>query len=266
MSERVKYLWISDTHLLPWQRYKFLSCILDIRPQGVFLTGDISHSGFTLIDDLEFIAKRIGRPLYFTMGNHDFWFSSFEKVSNQLTSICKKYPNLVWIDRAGVVPLNDEAALIGQMGWYSADQGNPEYIKYTFDWFMIEDFRKLKTWNQRFELFRELAKKDAEKLANKLEEAIETYKTVYALTHFGGWPEGSRHNSIISEEFWKPYNTNSYLGPALEKVMEKHKKRRLYLFSGHVHSAATLHINRCIEARVGRGSYHKLSEEEILYI
>jgi 3',5'-cyclic-AMP phosphodiesterase len=263
---RFKYVFYTDTHLLPFNRYKMLSSILDEKPSGVFLTGDISHSGYTLIGDLEFFGKRIGRPLYFVLGNHDFFGSSFDKVHVQVRSLCKQYKNLIWMNEAGTIALNEETALIGKMGWYDARVGNPDYIKYTLDWFLIDDFRALSTMKARVEKFRDIAEDSAKVLSRQLEAALDTYKTVYLLTHFPPWQEANRCHSWISEQFWTPYNTNYALGQALENVMEQHKKRYLVVLAGHTHSPVSIHIARNIECRVGKGSYHKIADDEIIYI
>jgi 3',5'-cyclic-AMP phosphodiesterase len=266
MTQRRKYTWYTDVHLLPFNRFKMLSSILEERPYGVFLTGDISHSGYTLIGDLEFLGKRIGRSLFFTLGNHDYFGSSIEKVNERVRQVCKKYRNLIWIDEAGVVSLNEETALIGKSGWYDARVGNPNYIKYTFDWFLINDFRRLPTMKERVEKFRAIAEDSAKTLSKQLEKALDTYKTVFLLTHYPPWVEGNRCHSWIGEQFWTPYNTNYALGQALEKVMEKHKKRHLCVLAGHTHSPVSIHIARNIECRVGRGSYYRVTNDEIIYI
>lgn len=263
---RDKYLWLTDTHLWPHNRFKMLNVILDEKPKGVFLTGDISNSGPTLLSDLEFLGKRIGRPLYFTCGNHDYWLSDFKTINNKIRELCKQYKNLIWIDDQEPISLNEEVALIGEMGWYDARVGNPDYLKYTFDWFMIKDFRELSSMKHRIEMFRELAEKSAKKVCKKLEVAMETHKTVYLLLHMPCWKEANRSNSFLEEAFWTPYNTNYIMGKELETVMEKHKKRSLVVRAGHCHSAISIHISRNIECHVGKGSYHKISDAEIIYI
>lgn len=262
---RSKHLWITDPHLLPWNRYKLLGSILDEKPAAVFATGDLSY-GLTLLSDLEFIGKRIGRPFYFVLGNHDYHGTSIKEVHRKIRELCKKYKNLVWMTDAGVVALTDEVAVIGTEGWYDVRVGNPQFINYTFDWFLTSEFKTLKTMAERIEKFRDLANDSAELLTVNLEKAIETYKTVYLLTHFPPWPEANRSHSFVSEVFWEPYNTNFKLGKELEKVMEKNKKRNLIVLCGHTHSAMQIHVSRNIECRVGRGAYHKLSDEEIIYI
>lgn len=266
--ERVKdkYLWYTDTHIKPWTRHKLLHGILDAKPKAVFLTGDIGY-GPNLVSDLEYLGERIGRPLYFTLGNHDYHGSSIQKVHEEVRKVCAKYKNLIWITDAGIVPLNEEVALIGAEGWYDARIGNTDFLTYTFDWFLTEEFKTLPSMDERIKLFRKLADESAEKLAPLLDKAIQEYKTVYLLTHFPPWREANRASGTLMEKFWLPYNVNIVLGKALEKVMEEHKKRNLIVLSGHTHTDCWIHVSRSIECRVNAASYlGSARNEEVIYI
>lgn len=120
----------------------------------------------------------------------------------------------------------------------------------------------------RIEMMQLLADNSAKILASKLEDAIDQYKTVYLLTHFPPYAEANRSSLLLNEKFWEPYNTNFVLGQKLIKVMESHKKRNLIILSGHVHpdKHISIHASRNIECRVGKGSYYKISDEEIIFI
>lgn len=261
-----KYLWYTDTHIKPWTRHKLLNSILDGKPRAVFITGDIGY-GPNLISDLEYLGEKAGRPIYFVLGNHDYHGSSIEKVHEAVRKTCTKYKNLIWMTDAGAVPLTDEIALIGTEGWYDARIGNTDFLTYTFDWFLTEDFKKLPTMDARIQLFRKLADESAEKLTIVLDKAIREYKTVYLLTHFPPWREANRDSGTFLEKFWLPYNVNLALGQAIEKVMAEHMKRNLIVLSGHTHTDCWIHVSRSIECRVNAASYLGSSRnEEVIYI
>jgi predicted phosphohydrolase len=261
-----KYIWITDTHITTlFDRRKVLKIILDENPKGVFHTGDISQSGLTTLTDLEYIGKHITCPFYFNLGNHNIWFSSFEKIHKGVKDLCKQYKNLIWMENESVVSLNDETCVCGVEGWYDARVGDPQYLTYTLDWMFIEELRNLPTMKHRVEMFQDMAKQSAKKAVAKLEKAIENHKTVFLLTHYPTVREANRTDGWLPEKFWEPYNCNLILGEELEKVMEKHRKRNLTILSGHIHTPSTT-INRNIECRVGRGSYYKISEDETIYI
>lgn len=261
-----RYLWLTDTHLWPWDRNNLLKIIINQNPKGVFLTGDISNSAYTLIHDLDFLGPRIERPLYFVIGNHDLHFSNIENTHAEIRNLCKKYKNLIWMDEVDILQLNEDTCCIGNMGWYDGRIGDTEYLKYTIDWFLIEDFRKLSSMSDRIKKFREIAEESANKLSIKLEIALQKYKTVYLLSHVPAWKEASGNKGIFSDIFYEPYNTNLILGKKLLDIMEQYKEKQLICLFGHTHYMTTTHISHNIKCHVGHGSYSELSEEEILYI
>jgi predicted phosphohydrolase len=255
---RQRILWLTDCHLdkvSPWKKQVFRQYLLKERFNGIFLTGDISN-GRNTCDDLEMIAQTVSCPIYMVMGNHDYHWLSISQAHHNIKQLCIKYPNLIWLTEAGVIDLNEEVALLGTEGWYDAEEGRPEYLKLTFDWFLIKDFRDLPDMKARIEAWRHLADVSAKQMANALEQAMEQkYKTIYLLTHFPPWKEATRDVGTLLEKFWLPYNTNLRLGRAIEKVMKHHKKRRLVCLAGHTHSPLEIRVSRNIECHVGAGHY-----------
>jgi predicted phosphohydrolase len=263
---RNKYLWLTDTHLKPWSRKKLIEIIMNDKSRGIFLTGDISY-GLVLFDDLRFLAKHARRPIYFVLGNHDYHFSSIEKTHENVRKLCAEYKNLILMTEAGVEYLNDEVAIIGTEGWYDALSGDKKYLKYTLDWLLIKELRRLPGFTDRVEMFMQLAKQGVKKVIASLKAAIEEYKTVYLLTHFPPWPEATRDVGTLMEKFWLPYNVNLQFGKELEKVMRNHKKRNLIVLSGHTHTDCWIHVSRNIECRVNKASYlNTFGNEEHIYI
>src|SRR5260221_2540947 len=146
LKPRKKFLFLTDTHLWYWSRNKLLNLMLDEKPDGLFLTGDISNCAWLLYKDLKFLATGLNIPIYFVLGNHCHYGSSFNEVKERVIDICNEHTNLKWLDQSDIISLNYNTAIVGSMGWYSASIGISYFIRYTFDWFMISDFRKLPNW------------------------------------------------------------------------------------------------------------------------
>jgi predicted phosphohydrolase len=265
-----KYLWFTDLHLdkvLPWTLMQFVIHILKENPKGVFLTGDLSN-GLLVHWHLKLLATFIKCPIYFVLGNHDYHFSSIEKVHDKIRKACKARPNLIWMTDAGVIKLSDEVALIGTEGWYDADKGKPKYLQFTFDWFMTEDFRKLPDMKARMAAWQKLAEQSADKLSKKLNKALaSSVNSIYVLTHFPPWKEATHDMGSLWEPFWLPYNVNLCMGKMLVNKMSAYEEKHITVLAGHTHSDSWIHVSRNVECKVIADKYYGLlRNEEVIYI
>lgn len=267
--KKKKYLWYTDCHLdkaNPISFYNIFTHIKKENPDGIFLTGDISN-GLLIKYHLELLEKITKRPIYFILGNHDYHFSSFEKIEEQMRLLCIKNDNLIWLTNSDIIHLSDEAALIGTKGWYDASIGNPNYLNFTVDWFLIKEFRN-KSLDERISMFKERAKSSSDALCAKLKKALEAgYKTVYILTHFPPWKEATRDIGTALEKFWLPYNVNFTLGSNIEKVMADRNKRHALILAGHTHTDCWIHVSRNIECKVNNAKYYgSIRNEETIFV
>lgn len=265
-----KYLWYTDTHLdkvLPWKLIKFVGHALNERPKGIFLTGDIS-TGIITPQHLALLAKLVKCPIYFVLGNHDYHFTSIEKVHEKVRRLCKKYPNLIWLTDAKPVPLSSEVGLIGTEGWYDAQLGNPKLLWATIDWVLTKEFRQLSGMEERLKFFRQLSEQSCDIIADKLQDALsQGYKTIYLLTHFPPWEAVSYVESPWLKSYFLAYNINVRLGQTIEKIMKGHNNKHLIVLAGHTHTDCWIHIARNIECKVnGAKFYGFVRNEERIFI
>jgi len=264
-----KYVWYTDTHLnwaLPWNKFRFCKRIEAENPNGVFLTGDISH-GISIKWDLDYLAKHLDIPIYFVLGNHDYHYRRMEDVHNSVRELCDKYPHLHWLTESNPISLNKKTAIIGAEGWYDARIGDPKYLKWTLDWWVTKDFRELPNMQARIEKFRELADNSSKLIKNKLELALQDHKYVYILTHYPPWKEATRDEGTFMERFWLPYNVNPGMGQMLEEVMAGYKKKKIIVLAGHTHTDCWIHVSKKIECKVNKAKYTGLPRnEECIFI
>src|SRR5262249_39633182 len=57
-----------------------------------------------------------GKPVYFVLGNRDFYDRSFGEVREAVLRLERECPGVRWLPGAGVVPLGPSAALVGLDG------------------------------------------------------------------------------------------------------------------------------------------------------
>jgi 3',5'-cyclic-AMP phosphodiesterase len=265
--DKNKFLWYTDTHfdrVAPWTLLKFVRYLRAQKPKGILLTGDISNGLLTGFH-LKSLATLVDCPIYFTLGNHDYHFSSIENQHDKIKQICKDYPNLIWLTHSDVINLQSEVGLIGAEGWYDARLGDPKYLKATIDWMLIKDFKSL-SMEERIEKFRSLSQKSVVILKDKLEKALEQdYKTIYLLTHFPPWEEATRDTGTFMEKFWLPYNINLALGQMIEETMTPYKKRRVVVLTGHTHCPDYIRVSRNIDCQVGYPGV-SVKNSQIIYV
>jgi predicted MPP superfamily phosphohydrolase len=253
-----KFLCYSDTHFnftFPWTQYKFIERIADENPAGLFLTGDIS-CGLTIRNVLKFIASQL-KPIniFFVLGNHDYYSSSFKKITEIVKKTCKEHSNLIWITEHDSIALNKDVGIIGIDSWYDARLGKQNYLHYNLDWIMIEEFRQIKSFKEKLELCRQLADQYTVNLRDKLEKALQNFQTVHILCHVPPWAEAVRGIGTITEEFWLPYNINSGMGKMIEEVMADRGNQNVVVSAGHTHQPAIIKVSHNIECVVQNGKY-----------
>ena len=260
-----KYLFFTDLHLSFISRVNLVNIIKYHNPAGVMITGDFTDWSLTFSTHLEYIAKNVKVPIYFVLGNHEIWFSSFEKIAKELNTICEKYPHLIYLSQQNPLSLNHKTGIIGECGWYCGSIGNIEHLKYTLDWIFIKDFRELPNMEARLAKFKEIAERDTNIICDKLRIAFETYKKVYLLTHFPPFKEANKYAGSFSEGFWEPYNSNIIMGQKLKALMKEYKKKRLIILAGHSHTNIIANIKKNIQCNVG-AAFADNCAFEIIYI
>lgn len=118
--------WLTDIHLnflRPPALDAFLDMLAGTEADAFAISGDIGEADDVAIH-LHNIGERVERPVYFVLGNHDFYRGSIAGVREKIRGLCSVTSNLDWMPDAGVVPLTDEACLIGHDGWSDGRFGN----------------------------------------------------------------------------------------------------------------------------------------------
>src|SRR5438552_1803306 len=124
------------------------------------------------------LAGSLACPVYFVLGNHDFYLGSIAGVWTHMEALCSDRPNLRWLPRAGVVPLTEHTGLVGADGWGDGQLG--DYWASTVelsDWGLIEEFAGLDE-RQRFDKLRALGEEAAVHFRAVLPTALRRFPRV----------------------------------------------------------------------------------------
>src|SRR5262249_33147056 len=110
-------------------------------PADAFLlTGDVGEA-HDVEAHLKALDDALGRPVYFVLGNHDFYRGSIAGVQAAVRGLCRARPNLHWMPRPGAGPLTPTTALVGQGGWGDGRCGDYWGSDVELnDWALIREF------------------------------------------------------------------------------------------------------------------------------
>ncbi len=142
----MRVVWATDIHLnflRPKERAAFFSSIHDGQPDAVFITGDIAETS-CLKELLHEMQQAIEVPLYFVLGNHDFYHGSIETVRREIQDWCKTQSGLTYLSFSGLIELTPKTVLIGHDGWGDGRFGNYQQSPVRLsDQELIRDFQGL---------------------------------------------------------------------------------------------------------------------------
>ena len=233
-----RVVWLTDLHLnfltLP-KTEEFLARVAAARPDVVLLGGDIAEAP-SVEGHLERIATRLTCPIYFVLGNHDFYFGSIERVRSLVEALCRERPNLVYLTSAGAVSLSSRAALCGHDGWADARLGDYERsLVMMNDYRLIEELAGVNK-RDRWPLLKALGDEAARHVETVLPAALARHEEVIFLTHVPPLREACWYQGQTSNDEWLPHFTCQAVGEALLRIMRDHPERRLTVLCGHTHS------------------------------
>ena len=197
-------------------------------PEGILITGDISNA--ERLDEHLDVISTLGCPIFFVLGNHDFWNGSFAGVTALVRSACSKKTNLVYLDQRGLVELGGGTVLIGGQGWGDGQAGLGEKSPVTSrDRQLIQEFAD-KPRETYFEMLREMGRASASGFSKMAVSALEGSHHLILATHVPPFTA-----TALREPEYLPYYVNVALGEEILRVARKFPSKRITVYCGHTH-------------------------------
>lgn len=169
----MKLAWLTDIHLNfidLKQRQKFYQEIIDSLCDGLLISGDIAEAP-CLEELLQELALYLKRPIFFVLGNHDYYRGQIHEVRHAVTKLTQSNEYLFWLPASGALQLNNKTFLVGQDGWADGRLGNYHDSRVVLnDSRMIGDLFQVKLLgrSQLLGKMQQLADYDAEQLRLQL--------------------------------------------------------------------------------------------------
>lgn len=261
MTQRV--LWATDVHLdhLPVREaaLEFGRALSHEQPDavGLIVTGDIAEAR-SVERILQDLVAGFGRPVYFVLGNHDYYRGSFSAVDRAVATTCRTTPELHWLQHE-IVPLTDGVTLIGVDGWYDAGYGDRESDLQLSDFMLIEELFEAQD-DSRAELLRtcaERARDQAHALELRLAKLVDGERAcrVVVATHVPPFQEAAWHEGKPSDDRWAPFFSSRALGEVLLRWADRHPQVETTVLCGHTHGSGCYRPRENLTVYTGRAHY-----------
>jgi predicted phosphohydrolase len=242
--------WITDPHLNFAAAERIGRLIAELNESDVdalLVGGDIGEAD-SFDRYLCQLADGFARPIYFVLGNHDYYRGSIARVRETARRLTRESSLIRWLPEAGFIQLSKSTGLVGHGGWGDGRIG--DFLNSTAvlnDYFLIDELRNLHTAEipsveniltpNLLAHLQSLGQDAADSLATPLEAALDHCREIIVLTHVPPFLEACWHNDTISDENWSPHFTCAAVGDLLRKTMLRHPDRSMLVLCGHTHGA-----------------------------
>lgn len=251
------FSWITDIHLDSADEEAYQSLVSAVKvqePHAVLVGGDIANAAM-VTSSLRRLRKDIGVPLYFVLGNHDFWGGSIKEQRERMNSLMKEDPTISYLNESGPVALTPSTALVGHDGWSDAKEGDfflmPLALK---DYLFIQELCDL-TPEKRCRVLNGLGEEAAYHIGKQLDEALEKFEKVIVLTHVPPFREASLYQGMPAGDRWAPHFVCQSVGKCLMERAEQWPDKEILVLCGHSHHEADFSPLPNLRVLVGQAEY-----------
>jgi len=234
----------------------FLSELEPAIQTGLVLSGDIAD-GQSLLRVLQRFDERLTKPVWFVLGNHDYYGTSIAVMREQVRAFSRSSRHTKWLPDVGCVSLSEFTGLVGHGGW--GDGGYGDFIASTItlnDYRFIEELI-LPSKVQLKQRLGELGREAADYLEVTLTEAFRRHDEVILLTHVPPYVESCWHEGEAVLNEWTPHFSCRAVGERLRSVMQANPTRRLHVLCGHTHSYGDVQILDNLRVTTGGAVYQE---------
>lgn len=254
--------WLTDIHLNfldDAERKRFLATVAE-QADAVAISGDVGESP-TIIDHLQEMEEILRKPIYFVLGNHDFYRGSISNTRAEVAELAEQSEFLVYMTAATVVELSLKTALIGHDGWADARLGDFEKSDvFLNDYVEIQELCRPKGEFDIDKLALEealnvLGDEAARHLEVVLQQAVADHSSVIALTHVPPFQEAAWYEGRHCDDNFLPHFACKATGAALRRVMDSQPQSRLLVLCGHTHGQGEVQVTENLEVLTGEAEY-----------
>jgi Icc protein len=253
----MKLAWLTDPHLncareAAWHR--LAGQLSQQSPDALLLTGDLDEAP-GVVARLDWLADRANCPLYFVLGNHDFYRGSIAATRAAVTARTTARPDIKYLSAMSHVSLTATTALVGHDGWGDARSGAPLTSRVMLNDFILID--ELAGLHQTALIARlnALGDEAARHIEAALGAALVGHMHVIVLMHVPPFVEAAWHEGKPSDDEWAPFFVCQAAGDALLRVAAANPSRRITVLCGHTHGGGEAWMAPNLHVRTGAAEY-----------
>lgn len=265
MSRR-RLAWATDVHLnflSSSELAAFFRVLAATDADAILLTGDIAEAP-SLERLLGALAEALARPVYFVLGNHDFYHGSITETRRNAAALSASSPWLRWLPAVPPVEIAEDTLLIGVDGWGDGRLGDygrsPVELN---DHVLIEELSGLGK-ARRLEVLHRLGDEAAATLEARLSTIPARCERVIVATHVPPFKEACWHEGEISNDDWLPHFTCQAVGVVLRKAASSRPERQFEVLCGHTHGEGVARILPNLVVRTGGAEYGEPVVQDVL--
>lgn len=264
----LRLAWVTDIHLnfLRKENIKaFCQNLLASNPDSLLITGDISEAPH-LEKHLKLLEENLQIPIYFVLGNHDFYFGEIAQIRQEMTALTDNSKLLKWIPALGIIELSKTTCLVGHDGWGDARFGNYENSPVFLNDFLLISDLVLPDSIKLTKKLNELGDESANYLEEILPKALSKYEKVILLTHVPPFKETCWHRGQVSNDDYLPFFSCKAVGEVLYKLMVMYSEKEMLVLCGHTHGVGKAQILPNLLVKTGGAVYGSPHLQEIITV
>ncbi len=202
---------------------------------AIIILGDVSDGEHT-VRFLHLIEEETRRPVYFVLGNHDFYGRYVDARRYELHRL---FSEGYLSQRQLPLEISATSSLIGHDGWADGLEG--DFFASTVilrDSFEIRDLKGLNR-EEYFDRINELSDEAVEAILRQLNHArSKAYKKLIIVSHVPAFREVCLWEGNIAHDMWAPHFVSKKLGDLLGDFFSKAPDITGLVLSGHSHHPA----------------------------
>lgn len=261
----MRLAWLTDIHLNFVDALRLRDFLESIRPRcdAVAISGDVAESP-DVVHYLQTMEEVLQKPIYFVLGNHNFYRGSIAKTRLQVADCAKHSRYLNYLTALGVVELTAQTAIVGHDGWADGRLGDLRHsnvilsdhqliaeLSPWFDGFRLDKSGLLQTMTS-------LADEAARHFETVLEETASRYANVIAVTHVPPFREAAWYQGRISGDEFLPHFASKVVGDVMRRAMQAQPNSNLLVLCGHTHGGGEIAILDNLRVLTGEAEYGRL--------